>query len=173
MSGRDTHIISLLPTIDPSTQLGWSRAGNFVVVIKSRERDKSTGSDRRCPRHPHTRQLSRQPKVKPPVRGSPELFRGSFPKRGTTGTVYMKQRVLPPRHHLKGQSSSSISTCYLVKSLPNSGARSVLFRNLALRKRLKDQGTTFGHVCRVIPVLTTGASSRCFYSILANVSQLS
>lgn len=70
------------------TQLGWSCAGNFVVVIKSRERDKSTGSDSRCPRQLHTRQLSRQPKVKPPVRGSPELLRVSFTKQDTTGTVY-------------------------------------------------------------------------------------
>lgn len=31
-------MISLLPTIDSSAQLGWSCAGNFVVVINSNEK---------------------------------------------------------------------------------------------------------------------------------------
>lgn len=99
----------------------------FLVVIKSREWGKSTGSDSRCPRHPHTTPLSRQPKVKPPVRGSPPSFRVSFTKQATTCTVYTKQRVLPLGHHLKGHNSSCmISTCYLVKSQPNSGSFGVV-----------------------------------------------
>lgn len=48
------------------------------------------------------RQLSRQPKVKPPVLGAPELYRISFTKQGTTGTVYTKQRVLPLGHLFGG-----------------------------------------------------------------------
>lgn len=78
-------MISLLPTIDSSAQLGWSCAGNFVVVINSNEKasqpEVTAGAPQRPTHYPHTTQLSRQPRVKPPVRGSPELFRVSFTKQ--------------------------------------------------------------------------------------------
>lgn len=153
-------------------ELRWELCGGHQLEGKG----KSTGSDSRCLRDPHTTQLSRQPRVKTTCEGFIGVVK-SFVYKTNIITALFRPRSESSHSgiifHCRAKVAAVRLALVIWLSRCLTYARSVSFRNLALRKRLKDQGTTLRHVCRVTVLLTVGAPARCFHSTLANVSQVS